>query len=152
METAVTTIYLFKALVILVGLALVFMGYRLFIKGITAPAGSFSGEVGDKKVKLVRFAPGIFFALVGTIVVVVGSTRKFSLAMPDGTEAESMENRAQGPGLDASSHMELHSAGNPPEEDGQAVEPHPGGDENGGGVGTHGTAPGFVLCDTCDVQ
>lgn len=145
METAVTTIYLFKALVILVGLALVFMGYRLFIKGITAPAGTFSGEVGDKKVKLVRFAPGIFFALVGTIVVVVGSTRKFSVKQNDGTEFGSK-------GLEAPGFLEVESVGAAAHDEAATLEPGHGGDGNGGGVGTHGTAPGFVLCDTCDVQ
>lgn len=145
METAVTTIYLFKALVILVGLALVYMGYKLFIKGITAPAGSFTGEVGDKKVKLVRFAPGIFFALVGAIVVVVGSTRKFSMKQGDGTELGSK-------GLSQPSVIELESVGAEAHDEASNNGPGQGGDDNGGGVGTHGTAPGFALCDTCDTR
>ncbi len=89
METTIITIYLFKALVILVGLAFVYMGYKLFVKAITAPAGSLMGESGDKKIKLLRFAPGIFFALVGTVVVVVGSTRKFSVTGPGGGRTDS---------------------------------------------------------------
>lgn len=131
MENTVTTIYLFKALVILVGLAFVYMGYKLFIKGITAPAGSFTGEVGDKRLKLVRFAPGIFFALVGSVVVVVGATRKFSMQSPDGrrTDSETIAKRGAA--------IELESAGSATEEEAATT--------GEAGVG------GFSLCDTCDV-
>lgn len=162
METTVTTIYLFKGLVILVGLAFVYMGYKLFIKGITAPAGSFTGEVGDKKLKLVRFAPGIFFALVGSVVVVVGSTRQFSISMPDGTPTDSkgaMSRTADDTGM-----LELESAGNPPTEETDAAPTEPSigtgtqsdhGDQSSGGHrdGRGHAASGLItICDTCDVR
>jgi len=46
METqfTVTTIYLYKGLIILAGLFFVYLGYRLFIKGIMASAGGYTSH------------------------------------------------------------------------------------------------------------
>ena len=45
------------------------MGYRLFIAGIWGNAGEFDAQFRDAKLVIRKAAPGVFFALFGTIIV-----------------------------------------------------------------------------------
>jgi hypothetical protein len=66
--TRVAMWYIFKAAGILVGGIAIYLGYRLFILGVTGKA-SLSIEHGSTKGQLLNAAPGLFFALGGLAVV-----------------------------------------------------------------------------------
>ena len=61
----------YKVASLLVGAAFAHMGYRLFLSGIWGDAGHFSAQHSNNKLVLKNGAPGTFFALFGTIIVVV---------------------------------------------------------------------------------
>jgi hypothetical protein len=59
----------YKTSILVVGAVLSFMGYRLFLQDKIAPAGTLEGAAGKYKLKVVKAAPGIFFALFGAIII-----------------------------------------------------------------------------------
>ncbi len=61
--------FLYKALTLLAGLLIVFMGYQLFLKGIYTDAGEIQAEWKQNKLLLKRAAPGTFFSLFGAIII-----------------------------------------------------------------------------------
>ena len=76
MENAFTTIIfgyvslaLYKITSLIVGLALAYMGYRLFMAGIWGNAGDLEAKYGNQRLVIKAAAPGTFFALFGTIVL-----------------------------------------------------------------------------------
>ena len=66
--TTVTGILLFKLSVLVVGYLICKLGYKLFIKGIT---GGFKlhANIEDSKLDLVSASPGLFFILMGAILI-----------------------------------------------------------------------------------
>jgi hypothetical protein len=54
-----------------VGLIVVYLGYRLFCRGIFDTGGDFEATWHDNKLILKRAAPGTFFALFGTLIIAV---------------------------------------------------------------------------------
>ena len=46
------------------------MGFRLFMAGIWGQAGDLNAQFGDNKIVLKKAAPGTFFALFGTVIIV----------------------------------------------------------------------------------
>lgn len=62
-------LFLYKALSLLTGLAMVYMGYKLFLADKVNPAGDISVGNGKYALSLKGGAPGIFFSLFGTILV-----------------------------------------------------------------------------------
>jgi len=59
----------YKIISLLVGLALSYMGYRLFMAGIWGNAGNMESNFGNNKIILKNAAPGTFFVLFGTIII-----------------------------------------------------------------------------------
>ncbi|WP_432454382.1 hypothetical protein ACRRS0_02705 [Agarivorans sp. QJM3NY_29] len=62
-------VVIYKCASLLSGTGLCWMGYSLFLKGITKSAGDFDGEYKDAKVTLRNGAPGLYFAILGTVVL-----------------------------------------------------------------------------------
>jgi hypothetical protein len=63
-------VFLYKIISLLVGLALTWMGYKLFIKGVLGEAGNFTGSWGKEiKVVITKAAPGLYFVFFGTIII-----------------------------------------------------------------------------------
>lgn len=62
-------ITLFKLVSLLTGLSCTFMGYKLFLNGFLNNSGSISGEYKDSKLDIKNVAPGIFFALFGSVII-----------------------------------------------------------------------------------
>jgi hypothetical protein len=62
-------IVVYKICVLLVGLGLSFMGYRLFMADKTASAGDLTGNIGKYGLSLKGGAPGLFFSLFGAIII-----------------------------------------------------------------------------------
>lgn len=79
-----TMVYLYKLVVVFLGAGSIFLGYRLFMKGFTAPAGKIAVGDGRRNFEMSKVAPGIFFALFGAVVIIVGVTRPFSFDTDDG--------------------------------------------------------------------
>jgi hypothetical protein len=61
-------LFAYKIACLLVGLACIFMGYRLFLEGVFAPA-TLEAAKGQATLSLQNAAPGTFFALFGSVVV-----------------------------------------------------------------------------------
>ena len=61
---------LYKLCCLGVGTALCYMGYRLFLQGITTSAGDLDATIQGHRVMLRRAAPGTFFAVLGAAVLV----------------------------------------------------------------------------------
>lgn len=59
----------YKISCLLVGLASIYMGYRLFMAGVISPAGNIAGQGGGIQLSLGNAAPGTFFALFGAFVI-----------------------------------------------------------------------------------
>jgi len=63
------TLGLYKLACLTTGLALSFMGYRLFVSGIWGESGDLNATFGNNKIVLKKAAPGTFFAIAGAIVI-----------------------------------------------------------------------------------
>ncbi len=59
----------YKIFVLIAGIALSYMGFRLFALARTSPAGDMEASWGEYKLKLGRAAPGIFFTLFGAVII-----------------------------------------------------------------------------------
>lgn len=69
-------LFLYKTFSLLVGLAIVFLGYRLFINGIYSGGGDFrvngkqaGGDSAEVNFSLIGAAPGSLFALFGMFII-----------------------------------------------------------------------------------
>jgi hypothetical protein len=71
----VISIVLYKISTLAAGVALSFMGYRLFMAGIWGESGNIEAKVHKYSLVIAKAAPGTFFALFGAIVVVVSLYR-----------------------------------------------------------------------------
>ncbi len=69
----------YRIITILVGLVVVYLGYKLFLKSVYAAAGDFTVEWKGLKILLTKGAPGTFFALFGVIIIVVSLWRGISV-------------------------------------------------------------------------
>jgi len=63
---AVTT---YKVFSLLAGVALCFLGYKLFMAGVWGHAGDAEGNFGNNKIIIKKAAPGTFFVLMGALVI-----------------------------------------------------------------------------------
>jgi hypothetical protein len=70
---------LFRITSLLVGAFLLFLGYKLFKIGYFEKAGELVGVWGNKRLVLKQVAPGVFFALFGTVIVCVGTWKPISI-------------------------------------------------------------------------
>lgn len=59
------------------GLVIIFLGYLLFIKGIFNESGDFEGTFKDNKIILKKAAPGTYFVLFGSIVILMALYKGF---------------------------------------------------------------------------
>lgn len=69
----------YKIISLLVGAFFGYMGYKLFTKGIWGSSGNMEAEFGDNKIVLKKAAPGIFFALFGSIIIITTISKKLEL-------------------------------------------------------------------------
>jgi hypothetical protein len=66
----IVVILVYKMVSLVAGLSLAYMGYRLFLAGISDKDGNFKEEWTNFKIALARIGPGIYFALFGTAVII----------------------------------------------------------------------------------
>jgi hypothetical protein len=67
----VVPLLLFKLFVLLVGYLITKLGYDLLIKGVSGQF-KFHGEIKGGKADLVSASPGVFFVLMGAILIAIG--------------------------------------------------------------------------------
>ncbi len=65
----IISITIYKLASLATGIALSYMGYKLFMAGVWGNAGDAEGVFGNNKLVIKRAAPGTFFILVGAIVI-----------------------------------------------------------------------------------
>jgi hypothetical protein len=64
----------YKITILLAGVLMAYLGYRLFMADKIAPAGNLAASAGTYKLDLRGSAPGIFFCLFGTVLICVSLT------------------------------------------------------------------------------
>ena len=83
---AISLVAAFKLASLLIGFGFGYMGYRLFLARIQQPAGNLEAEDGPRRLKLMRTAPGTFFALFGAGVIALTIIKGFDIELPSGTQ------------------------------------------------------------------
>jgi hypothetical protein len=68
-------LFIYKLVSLLCGLFVIYLGYKLFIKGIFNESGDVEAVWESKKILVKKAAPGTFFALFGAIVMGVSIFR-----------------------------------------------------------------------------
>src|ERR1044072_6285638 len=64
----------YKVTILLAGVLMAYLGYRLFMADKIAPAGDLSASTGTYKLDLRGSAPGVFFSLLWTLLICVSLT------------------------------------------------------------------------------
>ncbi|QDT96795.1 hypothetical protein [Gimesia aquarii] len=75
---------LYRIVSLLVGLGFAYMGYKLFDHGVFDKAGDLSAAWGKNRLLLKQAAPGTFFSLFGTVIVVVALWKGMSFDFTNG--------------------------------------------------------------------
>lgn len=76
-----------RILIVLAGLACLYWGYRLFAIA-TKEQGEFSARQGERfQLSLKNVAPGIWFAMFGTAVLIVAFVRPVEISVPNGNSS-----------------------------------------------------------------
>jgi hypothetical protein len=71
-------VFYFKLSCIIAGLIIVFLGYRLFCKGIFNESGNLEGNWKSAKIIVRKAAPGTYFVLFGSLVICSAIFKGFS--------------------------------------------------------------------------
>ena len=74
----------YRIVSLIVGLGFAYMGYKLFIHGVFDKAGELQAAWGEKKLLLKQAAPGTFFSLFGTVIIVVALWKGLSFGLENG--------------------------------------------------------------------
>lgn len=90
MSPALTAFLIYRAMAFLSGVFMVYLGYKLFDKGIVGTGGELQGRIGKNQVSLKKAAPGIFFALLGTLIILLSMYQAFYKLNPT-TKEESFK-------------------------------------------------------------
>ena len=67
----ITAVTLYKIASLLCGAVLCYLGYRLFCRGIWGESGNLEARLGDNRLVLKSAAPGTFFVVLGTVVILM---------------------------------------------------------------------------------
>lgn len=78
MATILSTV-IYKLSTLFVGFSLAYLGFKLFIAGIFEGGGDLDTTFNNNRLVLKKASPGIFFALFGTVVIVVSLSKGLSL-------------------------------------------------------------------------
>lgn len=74
----------YRIVSLFVGLGFAFMGYKLFMHGVFDKAGELQAAWGEKKLLLKQAAPGTFFSLFGTVIIVIALWKGLSFGLENG--------------------------------------------------------------------
>lgn len=70
-ESMIIVYLVYKFLGFLFGFVIIYLGYILFKKGFSAPAGSLEYSLVGKNIKLANAAPGTFLFVLGAAVIII---------------------------------------------------------------------------------
>lgn len=68
-NSIIISLTLYKLVSLLVGLFSIYLGYRLFVKGVWGNSGNLDAEFKGNRLTLKNAAPGTFFALFGVVII-----------------------------------------------------------------------------------
>ena len=88
---------IYKLTTLLSGVFSIFLGYKLFIKGIFVASGDLDISVDTKKLTLTSAAPGTFFTLFGAIIICIAIFKGFTIE--HGSNKNQQQTEAQPPSL-----------------------------------------------------
>jgi hypothetical protein len=71
-------VFWYKIICLLTGLAIIYLGYLLFIKGIFNESGDVKGRYQDYRLSISKAAPGTYFVLFGSLVITLTTFKGFS--------------------------------------------------------------------------
>jgi hypothetical protein len=92
MMDTTTALLLYKVISVIAGLLLCYMGYRLFMSGVWGNSGDLTTQFGDTKLLLKSAAPGTFFVVLGTVVLL--ATIWKGLNFPSAAQPQDLTSRA----------------------------------------------------------
>lgn len=69
-EISIVYLLVWRIAVLVTGIILIIVGYKLFTAGISNNDGSLHASSGNSSLKMVNIAPGTFFALFGTFIII----------------------------------------------------------------------------------
>ena len=91
---AAYSILIYKLVSLGVGTMFAYLGYRLFMAGVWGNSGDLKTNFGDTKIVLKAAAPGTFFALFGTIIILAAIFMKMNLEYNNSSPLNPHEFRA----------------------------------------------------------
>ncbi len=97
---------------IFVGFAIIYFGYKLFDRGVYQKAGELKAAWGESNLLLKQAAPGTFFVIFGTAVIVFSLWKGFSLSASPSIDDDTLvlvEKAAKGEALNAADKQTLLS-------------------------------------------
>lgn len=62
-------VFLYKIICLVTGIIIIFLGYKLFLKGIFNESGELEGNWKDLKLVVKKAAPGTYFVLFGSLII-----------------------------------------------------------------------------------
>ena len=65
----IVSLTIYKVCSLLVGYLSIYLGYKLFAKGIWGESGDLEANFSNNKLVLKKAAPGTFFVVLGTIII-----------------------------------------------------------------------------------
>jgi hypothetical protein len=72
-------VFYYKISCLIVGLIISYLGYRLFVAGIFDKAGDLHSSWKDFKLVITKAAPGLYFVVLGTIIICTTIYKGYSL-------------------------------------------------------------------------
>lgn len=91
MDSEMIASLIYKLIVNICSVLIVWWGYKLFTKGITKAAGNVSALWGDTKIVLENAAPGIFLILLGGLVMIISANKGIDLKSSHKSSARESE-------------------------------------------------------------
>jgi hypothetical protein len=77
---------IYRILCLATGFAIAYLGYRLFMAGVSQRSGEGQGQFGNLRIMFKDMAPGSFFAFCGIIIAFLGAARPVTVERGAGTD------------------------------------------------------------------
>ncbi len=89
-QLSVFSLLIYKVLSLSSGVFLSWLGYKLFQNGVWGNAGELSGKYKDNELLLKSAAPGTFFVVLGSLIILVSVFSGFNTMMQVPTSAPTL--------------------------------------------------------------
>lgn len=102
-------IFLFKVISLLSGVFTIYLGYKLFVKGIFNESGDVQAAWNNMSLLVKKAAPGTFFALFGAVVVSITIYKGFDFKSTYQPQTEQL-NEIKAPSLGDSLNLNVDTS------------------------------------------